>query len=83
MLVALKLFAIARQKVGQDSITIELPDGSTIAELKRVLASSYPSLAPLLPSLLIAVDGEYALDDQVVREGSEVALIPPVSGGSW
>lgn len=82
MLVALKLFAIARQKVGQPSITMDLPDGATVADLKRALADSYPALAPLLPNLLIAVANEYARDDHPIPDGAEVAVIPPVSGGS-
>ncbi len=82
MQVVLKLFAIARQKVGQPSITLDLPDGSTVADLKRALAVSHPSLVPLLPNLLIAVANEYARDDLPISPGAEVAAIPPVSGGS-
>lgn len=81
MHVNVQLFAIAKQCVGKPAVTLELPEPATVAELKRALAEAYPALAPLLPNLLIAVDAEYADDDQQVPRGAEIAVIPPVSGG--
>lgn len=81
MRVELKLFAVARQRLGAGSIALELPEGATVADLKNSLVESQPALAPLLPNLLIAVDNEYAPDDRPIPAGAEVAAIPPVSGG--
>ncbi len=81
MRVELKLFAVARQRVGAGSIALELPEGATVADLKHSLVESQPALAPLLANLLIAVDNEYAPDDRPIPAGAEVAAIPPVSGG--
>ncbi|CAN5693784.1 MoaD/ThiS family protein [soil metagenome] len=81
MKVTLQVFAIARQKLGRPAIEIDLTDPATVADLKRSLAEQYPSLAPLLPSLRIAVDSEYVQDDQLIPPGAELAAIPPVSGG--
>ena len=81
MRVDVQLFAVARQRSGRAALVVELAEGSTVADLKRAMAVACPELAPIVPSLLIAVDNEYATDDQPVPRGSEVAAIPPVSGG--
>ncbi len=82
MQVRLKLFAIARERAGVPEITCDLPEGATVAALKRALALGNPALGPLLPALMFAIDWEYAAEDAVIPPGAEVAAIPPVSGGS-
>ena len=77
-----RLFALAKQRVGRAEIALDLPEPATVADLRRVLAGSYPELAPLVPGLLISVDAEYADDARPIAPGAEVAVIPPVSGGS-
>lgn len=81
MLVELQLFAIARQRAGSARLILEIPDGSRVADLRRILAESVPELAPLVPGLMIAVDAEYADDDHPIPHGADLAAIPPVSGG--
>jgi MoaE-MoaD fusion protein len=77
------LFAIARAKAGAQTLTVDLPPNSTVGDLKAALALACPSLAPLLPTLRIAINSEYALDDhQPIPREAELAAIPPVSGGS-
>jgi molybdopterin converting factor small subunit len=77
-----RLFALARQRAGQATIVVEVPGPATVAALKRALADASPGLAPLVPHLLIAIEGEYASDDRtLIPQGAEVAAIPPVSGG--
>lgn len=78
----LKLFAVARQRAGSDSVSVLLPDPARVSDLRGALAEQVPSLAGLSTSLLIAIDSEYARDDTLIPPGSEVAAIPPVSGGS-
>lgn len=82
MLVEIRLFAVARHLVGTPSIAIDLPERATVGILRRSLGEAAPGLAPLLPKLLIAVDSDYADDDHIIPPGAEVAVIPPVSGGS-
>jgi molybdopterin converting factor small subunit len=52
-----------------------------VAEFKRKLFASYPTLAHWQESVKVAVNQEYAEDDEVIPEQAEIALIPPVSGG--
>jgi molybdopterin converting factor subunit 1 len=79
--VRIRLFAVAKDLAGRDSISLELPAGSTIAHLRARLAAEVPPLGAVLPQVLFAIGSQYATDDTVVSANSEVACIPPVSGG--
>jgi molybdopterin converting factor subunit 1 len=79
--VHVKLFAVARQIAGHDEIEVRLSDGATVGDLRHEIAKQVPSLAPLLPHLMIALDAEYADEDRPIRPEDEIACIPPVSGG--
>ena len=76
-----QLFAVARDSSGQNSILIERDHEPTAAELLSELGRRIPDITPLLPSCRLAVDGTYADPQQTVPSDSDVALIPPVSGG--
>jgi molybdopterin converting factor subunit 1 len=76
-----KLFAVARQRAGSDWVEIELPDETTVRQLRGALADQYPPLAELLPHVRFAVNNDYAADTQPIPAAAEVAIIPPVSGG--
>ena len=82
MHVHLLAFASAGDALGANQLDLDLPDGSDVAALVARLAAAYPRLSPLLPRLAIAVDGELAESGQILGDGAEVALLPPVSGGA-
>ena len=82
MRVTLLYFAAARERAGTDREIFDLPDGSTAGQAKARALEAHPALQPLAPHLRVAVDKAFAPDAQVLSEGAEVALIPPVSGGS-
>lgn len=81
MRIQIHLFAVARQLAGGPALSLELPENATVATLKAALALRCPALAPILPSLMIAIDNDYATDDALIPPGAELAAIPPVSGG--
>jgi molybdopterin converting factor subunit 1 len=81
MTVRVKLFAAAKDLAGRDELAVELPVGATVADARLAVAAAAPALSRILPHALWAVDAEYARDDTILMGGSEVALIPPVSGG--
>ena len=81
MNVRVRLFAVARELAGCDWVSLEVPEGSTVAQLRARLAAEFPALAAVLPQVLFAVGSEYVPNDAVLAAGSEVACIPPVSGG--
>lgn len=82
VMIQVRLFALARQAAGTDVVEIHVPDGATVAHVRRALAERHPALAPLVGQMLFAVDGEYASDGQPIPVAGEVACIPPVSGGA-
>jgi MoaE-MoaD fusion protein len=75
--VTVRLFAILRERAGAGSVTLELPEGARV----RDALDSLSELAEGVP-LVMAVNREYASEDHVLDAGDELALIPPVSGGS-
>lgn len=81
MRVKLKLFAIYREKVGQSELEMSVTEGSTAGEVLDRLVSDYPSLAGMAAATMFAVDEDFATAQTVLRDGQELALLPPVSGG--
>ena len=81
MKVRVKLFAVAKELAGCDELSIDLPASATIRDLRDAIVIISPALARIVPHALWAVGAEYAGDDTPLTEQSEVALIPPVSGG--
>ncbi len=81
MTVRVRLFAVARELAGCDQLTVELQGDHTVADLRRALAEAAPALERVLNHSLLAVDAEYATDATPINEHSNIALIPPVSGG--
>lgn len=82
MRVRLLAFASAADALGRGELEVELPAGSRVADLRARLEREHPALAPLWARLAVAVDGELAAPDAELPAGAEVALLPPVSGGS-
>lgn len=82
MKVQVLAFATAGDIVGKGPQQIELPDGSKVSDLKRLLTERHPKLDNLWDRLAVAVGGRLVQDDPELEEGQEIALLPPVSGGS-
>jgi molybdopterin converting factor small subunit len=60
---------------------LALSEPATIADVRSALAEECPALQPLLKHFLFAVDAEFATDLTPISSSSEIACIPPVSGG--
>lgn len=82
MKIHLLAFASAGDALGASELDLEMPDGSRVADLRERLDRDHPRLAPLWPRLAIAVDGRIVSPEAPLTDGAEVALLPPVSGGS-
>lgn len=81
MKVCVRLFAAAREHAGCDAVEVRLDSGQTVADVRRALERDFPPLAQLLRHSTWAVDARYADSNETVHERSDIALIPPVSGG--
>jgi molybdopterin converting factor subunit 1 len=73
-------FGIAKDIFGNTSVSMELPNDSSVYNLKYSLELQYPRLKQL-SSYMVAVNNEYALPEDTLHATDEVAVIPPVSGG--
>lgn len=82
MKIRLLAFASAGDALGASEMDLEMPDGSRVADLRQRLERDHPRLAPLWPRLAIAVDGRVVPPEAPLTDGAEVALLPPVSGGT-
>jgi molybdopterin converting factor subunit 1 len=80
MKIKLLFFGITTDLVGKNSMFFHLLENATIKNLKERLITDYKSLANI-DEFAVAVNENYANDDQVLKDGDIVAIIPPVSGG--
>jgi len=83
MEIEIRLFATLKDRAQSDRIRVALPtDPTTVAVLLDAVGADYPALAPALRSALVAVNRAFAGSETPVSSADEVALFPPVSGGS-
>lgn len=82
MQVTVRFFAAARERARRSTFTLELPAQARVRELCDELVKHLPELAVLMPQLRVAVDEEFVTLDATISPDAEVALIPPVAGGS-
>ncbi len=73
-------FAVYRDLVGADELEVELPAGSPVSELAASIKSK-DGVSVLSGDIVVAVNMEHASAETVLRNGDEVAFIPPVAGG--
>lgn len=74
-------FGVLKDLAGQPGATIDLPDSAGAREVLLYYARAIPLIEAMRSSIAISVNQEYAAEDRVLREGDEVGLLPPVSGG--
>ena len=64
-----------------DQLQLDLPSGTTVRGASESIAEKLPSLRDVLGRVAFAVNREYVKPDAILKDGDELALIPPVSGG--
>jgi molybdopterin synthase catalytic subunit len=82
MQVTVKLFGSIREAAGAEELAVVVPEGSTVTDLRQLLARDHPSFEEMADRLRISVNYEFVQAETVLSEGDEVAFLPPVSGGS-
>ena len=77
-------FGVLKEWLGPDAATVELPDGATVGSLLEQLRARLPERAPkdAFSGIAVGVNAEYAQAAQILHDGDEVGLLPPVSGGA-
>ena len=81
MTLTVQLFAAAAELAATRKVQLSVPDKITVAELREQLIQTVPQLTALKNSLLVAVNNQYASNEQQIQMTDEVACFPPVSGG--
>jgi molybdopterin converting factor subunit 1 len=81
MRVTVRLFARLRDIAGASELARDIAPGATIGVVWRELTREFPDFQAYERSISSAVNADYARMDREVREGDEVAFLPPVSGG--
>jgi molybdopterin converting factor subunit 1 len=81
MHVRLLHFASFREALGRDEESREVMDGTRVRDLWQTLGSESAALGRFRTPPPAAVNREYVLPDTVLRDGDEVAFLPPVAGG--
>ena len=81
MTVCLLFFSQIRDVLGREEERLDLPSGSRVNDLERLLSTHAPQIAGLLGSVTFAVNNAYVDRDSELHDGDVVALISPISGG--
>jgi len=79
--IKLLFFATLRDRVGMRETELQIDPDLTVNDLKFLLSERYPSAGPTLDTAIVSVNKEFAFDTDVIPEGAEIAIFPPVSGG--
>lgn len=82
MRIRVLFFAILKERLGRETCDLDLGPEATVTQALVALAAQHPQLAALLPRVQCAVNRQMTTSAQVLAEGDELALIPPVSGGA-
>jgi len=81
MKIRLKFFAGYRELIGEKEMEVDMKEGRRLADLLQDLYKKYPKLEAFKEGIICSINKEYAPLDRKLKEGDEVALLPPVSGG--
>jgi molybdopterin converting factor small subunit len=80
--VTITFYAHLKEKAGLERVDLQIPEGTTIRDLKQVLRDRFPELGPQLLKVMVLVNQRNIfLDDMVVPLNAQVAFLPPLSGG--
>jgi MoaE-MoaD fusion protein len=80
--VKLLFFASLKDIVGSRQLDFDVPSGATVNDLLERLEARYPGLRPYRSIVLTSLNEDYVDRSTVVSDGDEVAIFPPVSGGT-
>jgi molybdopterin converting factor subunit 1 len=79
--IKVKFFASYREAIGKEEIEVDIEKNTDVNGLLEVIKKKHSEIGTLSETLIISVNKEYATFDTILKNGDEVALLPPVSGG--
>ncbi len=75
------LFATLKELAGKKQINLEIAEPATVSRLLAEISNQYPQIKHSSGNILVSINQEFASRDQIIVNGDEVAMFPPVSGG--
>jgi len=82
MMIKVRFFSMLRGKVGKEETSLSIPEHTTVFQVKNILKNEFPAIAALIDkNIMISVNQEFADKNTIIKDGDEVALLPPFSGG--
>jgi MoaD family protein len=81
MKIVVRYFALFRDITGTDQDSLVIDDGSTVSELLETIRKKYPDMEKTKRDVLVSVNRNFATHELKLKDGDEVAIFPPVSGG--
>jgi MoaE-MoaD fusion protein len=81
MKIKVRFFGLYRELIGSSQVDLEVDDKINLAELKQKLFVFFPQLTAYKDHVLLAVNSEYGTAEQQLKDGDEIAVLPPLSGG--
>ena len=82
MEIEVRLYATLRDKAGQSRITVKLKDGATVKDLFDAMVAQFPQMETVIDVAVVSVNRIFAESQTPISAGDEIAMFPPVSGGS-
>ena len=82
MVIHVLFFGMLKDVAGRARDSVDIHEGAVLSDLLRHYEKEIPHLKDLMPSVAISINQEYATKNAALHAGDEVALLPPVSGGS-
>jgi MoaE-MoaD fusion protein len=82
MRVQVLFFGQLKDLTGRSSESLPLAERATLSDVLQHYADKFPDIRKLSSSLALSINREYATQDAPLKDGDEVALLPPVSGGA-
>jgi MoaD family protein len=81
MKIVVKYFALFRDIAGTDQDTVVIAEGLSVSELLETIRTKYPDMEKTKRDVLVSVNRNFATHEVKLKDGDEVAIFPPVSGG--
>jgi molybdopterin converting factor subunit 1 len=79
--VRILFFATLKEKAGMAEMDMDIPEGIAVSDFKDFLFKKFPQLPQSRANVVVAINKEFAFDQEQIPNGAEIALFPPVSGG--
>jgi len=77
----ISLYYHLRTKAGVGAISLSVPDGITIKEVKQILEEKYPALTTHLDNVMILMGKKIVLDEDTLQQNTKIAFLTPIGGG--